>query len=50
MSRADRDKYCYNCDNYQDALCKISDLHDDEDPNIFSCDLWGEEDINEQGT
>lgn len=39
-----RDKCCYNCDNYVDALCTISDQYDEENPNTFYCDLYGEAD------
>lgn len=33
---------CYTCDCYKDALCTISDQHDDENPNLFKCDLYEE--------
>ncbi len=36
-------EYCYTCLNYEDALCTISDQHDDEDPNIFKCELYEED-------
>ena len=38
------DKCCYTCDNYKDALCLISDQHDDENPNTFFCNLYAEDD------
>lgn len=34
---------CYTCLNYEDALCLISNRHDDEDPNIFMCELYDED-------
>ena len=37
---------CYSCLNYEDAICQISDQHDDEDPNTFKCELY-DEDIEE---
>ena len=39
---------CYTCENWQDAMCQISDQHDDENPNLFKCELYGqdEEEIN----
>lgn len=36
-------KCCYTCLSYEDALCVVSDQHDDEDPNTFKCELYDED-------
>lgn len=37
-----RVKCCYNCENYNDGLCDITDIYDDEDPTICSCAVYVE--------
>ncbi len=37
---------CYSCLNFEDGLCSVSDRHDDENPNLFKCDLY-DEDVEE---
>ncbi len=36
-------KCCYTCLNYKNTVCQSSDLHDDENPNDFACDLYDED-------
>ncbi len=31
---------CWNCTEYVDALCQISDRNDDENPMTFCCELY----------
>ncbi len=37
------EKCCYTCLNYDAGICQASDLHDDEDLNTFTCDLYDED-------